>query len=320
MNITVLDDYTDAVSNLKCFHKLANHQVTVLNEHISDIDLLANKLVNADSIILIRERTPITAQLLARLPNLKLISQFGHAPHIDIAACQQHRVLVCSRTVPGRPSYATAELTWGLILASVRRIPQEMQSIKSGTWQTRSALGWVLRGRTLGVYGYGRIGTLVAGYGRAFGMNVLIGARKESQERARADGYEIAESTELLFANSDVLTLHLALRDSTRAIVTSDLLSLMKPSSVFVNTSRAELVASGALESSLKMGKPGWAALDVFEKEPVVDANNTLIQLENVTATPHIGYVEQEGFEIMFDTMIDQILAFEKGTPIHVLT
>jgi D-3-phosphoglycerate dehydrogenase len=319
MNIAILDDYQDAVRTLDCFRKLAGQQVKVWNDHCKQVDVLADRLRDVEALVLIRERTPITEALLSRLPKLKLISQFGHAPHIDLEACTRHDVMVCSRTAPGRPSYGTAELTWGLIIAASRRIPQEMQSLKNGEWQSKNSIGRVLRGRTLGVFGYGRIGTLVAGYGRAFGMNVLVWASPASKSRASAEGYDVAENVESFFSSSDILSLHLALRDSTRGIVTPALLASMKSTSLLVNTSRAELLEAGALEAALKAGHPGSAAIDVFEQEPIVDGWHPLLKLDNLIATPHIGFVEREGFEIMFGTMIDQVLSFEVGAPVNVL-
>jgi D-3-phosphoglycerate dehydrogenase len=320
MNIAVLDDYQQVVRDFPSIRRLegAGHRVTAWPTHSTDVDVLAGRLADADALMLIRERTPITEALLARLPKLRLISQFGVAPHIDLDACTRHGVLVCSRTVPGRPSYATAELTWGLVIAAARHIPQEVQALKEGRWQSPGHIGWTLRGRTLGVLGYGRIGGVVAGYGRAFGMRVLAWGREASSAAARADGHEVAGSLEALFEQSDVLTVHLPLVPASEGIVDAALLARMKPGALFVNTSRAGLVAPGALEAALKAGRPGAAALDVFEQEPLPPAD-PLLAMGNVLATPHIGYVEREGLEIMFETMAEQVLAFASGTPVNVL-
>ena len=319
LKIAILDAYQDAVRGFPAFGKLAGHDVTVWNDHCRDTGTLARRLADTEALLLIRERTPITEALLARLPKLRLISQTGAVPHIDLDACSRHGVTVCARIAPGQPSYATAELTWGLVLAAARRIPQEMQSLRDGRWQSPSALGWLLRGRTLGVFGHGRIGGVVAGYGRAFGMRVLVWGREASRERARADGYEVADSAEALFEASDVLTVHLPLHDETRGIVSAALLARMKPTALFVNTSRAGLVAPGALEAALAAGRPGSAALDVFEDEPVTGTGHPLVARDDVVATPHVGYVERQSLEGMFDILIDQILAFEAGTPANVL-
>ncbi len=319
LNVAVLDDYQDAVRSFASFPKLDGHRVTVWNDHCSSVDALAARLADAEALLLTRERTPITEALLARLPKLRLISQFGSAPHIDLEACSRHSVTVCAKIGAGSPSYATAELTWGLVIAAMRRIPQEMGSLRAGKWQSPSAIGWLLRGRTLGVYGYGRIGGVVAGYGHAFGMKVLAWGREGSRERARADGHEVAESAEALFENADVLTLHLPLKSDSQGTVSAALLSRMKPTALFVNTSRAGLVEPGALEAALAAGRPGLAAIDVFEHEPVTAGSYPLLERDNVIATPHVGYVERENLEAMFDTMIDQVLAFEAGAPVNVL-
>jgi D-3-phosphoglycerate dehydrogenase len=253
------------------------------------------------------------------LPKLKLISQFGAVPNIDLESCTRRGVLVCSQITPGGPSYATAELTWGLIIAAARRIPQEVQALKDGRWQASRNLGWTLRGRTLGLLGYGRIGAVVAGYGKAFGMQVLVGGSEASRTRATGDGFAAAPTLEALFAGSDVLSVHLPLRDGTRGIVTAALLAAMKPGALFVNTSRAPLVEAGALEAALVAGRPGSAAVDVFDSEPVLGGAHPLLQLDNVIATPHIGYVEGRSIETMAQPMIEQVLSFAAGRPINVL-
>jgi len=267
--------------------------------------------------VLIRERTKIRAPLIERLPKLRLISQRSVYPHIDIDACTKHGIIVSSNMHAGTPSYATAELTWGLILAAARQIPQQMASLNAGHWQ--SGIGSTLRGKTLGIFGYGRIGSVVAGYGRAFGMNLLVWARPDSLARAVADGYSAAASKDALFAGSDVLSLHMRLVDATRGIVTAADLARMKPSSVLVNTSRAELVAPGALAAALDAGRPGQAAFDVFENEPVRDANHPWFRHRTSIFTPHIGYVTREEYELQFSDIFDQIVAFAAGSPINVV-
>jgi len=317
MNITILDDYFDTVRTLPCFAKLAGHKVTVWNDHVQAVDVLAERLADTEALVLIRERTQIRAPLIARLPKLKLISQRSVYPHIDIDACTEHGVIVSSNQHAGTPSYAAAELTWGLALAAARRIPQQMASLKAGKWM--NGVGDTLRGKTLGIYGYGRIGNAVAGYGKAFGMRVVAWAREESLKRAVADGYEAASSKQAFFEMCDVLSLHMRLVKETRGIVTAADLALMKPSAILVNTSRAGLVAPGALVSALRSGRPGMAAVDVFEEEPVRDVNDPLLKLDNVVATPHIGYVTRDEYELQFSDIFDQITAYAAGKPINVV-
>jgi D-3-phosphoglycerate dehydrogenase len=317
MKITILDDYQDVVRGLPCFGKLAGHEVTIWNDHTKDVDVLAQRLRNTEALVLIRERTPVRAPLIERLPKLKLISQRSVYPHIDIDACTRRGIVVSSNMHPGRPSYATAELTWGLIIAAMRRIPQEMAALKQGKWQTK--IGHGLRGKTLGIFGYGRIGGVVAGYGQAFGMNVLAWGRQASLDRAKADGAETAADQRDLFARSDVLSLHLRLIDATRGIVTAEDLAAMKPQALLVNTSRADLIAPGALVEALRRGRPGLAAVDVYEEEPVVNGNHPLLAMDNVVCTPHLGYVDYDNLEIYFSDAFDQILAYAAGKPIHVV-
>ncbi len=319
MKVAILDDYQDAIRTFPAFQQIAHHDVTVWNDHTEDIDTLASRLADVEALMLIRERTPITEALLARLPRLRLISQFGVVPHIDLEACTRRGVRVCSRTVPGQPSYATAELTWGLILAATRRIPQEAASLKAGGWQSRDAMGRLLRGRMLGVYGYGRIGAVVAGYAQAFGMNVWVWGRESTLAHARAEGCETAADQDDFFARSDVITLHLPLVAATQGLVTAALLARMKPDALIVNTSRAGLIAPGALETALRAGRPGAAAIDVFDEEPLHDRNHPLLNLPNVVATPHLGYVERSGLENMFGIIFEQLLSFERGEPINAL-
>jgi D-3-phosphoglycerate dehydrogenase len=280
--------------------------------------VLAARLKDTEALALLRERTPIRAPLLERLDKLRLISQVSVYPHIDVEACTRRGVIVSSFMAPGRPSYATAELTWGLIIAALRRLPQEIAALRAGTWQALP-VGTGLRGKTLGIYGYGRIGAVVAGYGKAFGMTVLAWGREASLARARADGHAVASSTEALFAESDVLSLHLRLTDATRSIVTAADLARMKTTALLVNTSRAGLIAPGALEAALRAGRPGMAAVDVYEEEPVLGATHPLLAMDNVVCTPHLGYVERDGLETMFSTIFDQILAYASRKPINVV-
>ncbi len=317
MKISILDDYHDTVRSLACFRKLAGHDVTIWTDHVQDVDALAERLRDTDVLVLIRERTKIRAPLLERLPHLKLISQRSVYPHIDIDACTRLGVIVSSSQHPGTPSYATAELTFGLILAAMRQIPQQMASLKAGQWQM--GLGSTLRGKTLGIYGYGRIGSVVAGHGRAFGMNVLIWARPATLAAARADGYATATSKQAFFAECDVISLHMRLVDATRHIVTAADLAAMKPTALLVNTSRAPLIEPGALVEALRRGRPGLAAIDVYEDEPVRDPDHPLLTMSNVVCTPHIGYVSREEYEVQFTDIFDQITAYAAGAPINVV-
>ena len=317
MNITVLDDYQNIVSSLEAFKMLAGHNVKVWNDHTKDVDVLAERLKDTEALVLIRERTPIRAPLIERLPKLKIVSQRSVYPHIDVDALTRHGIVLSSDQHPGKPSYATAELTWGLVIAAMRRIPQEVANLKSGRWQ--SSVGTGLRGRTLGILGYGRIGGAVAGYGRAFGMKVVVWGRAGSLTRAAAEGFEAAKSREAFFSECDVVSLHLRLNDGTRGIVTAEDLARMKTTALIVNTSRAGLIAPGALVEALKRGRPGMAAVDVFEEEPVLGANHPLLHMDNVVATPHLGYVERDGYESQFSTSFGQVLAFAAGKPINVM-
>jgi D-3-phosphoglycerate dehydrogenase len=267
--------------------------------------------------VLIRERTQIRAPLLERLPNLKLISQRSVYPHIDVDACTRLGIILSSSQHPGTPSHATAEFTWALVLAAVRQIPQQAAAMKAGKWQID--VGTTLRGKTLGIYGYGRIGAVVASYGRAFGMKVIAWARPASLEKARADGHTAAPSKEAFFAECDVMTLHMRLVDATRHIVTADDLARMKPTALLVNTSRAPLIAPGALLEALQKGRPGFAAVDVYEQEPVRDPNYPLLNMPNVICTPHLGYVTREEYETQFTDIFDQIVAYAAGKPTNVI-
>lgn len=317
MKISILDDYFDTLHTLECFKKLAGHEVKIWNDHVQDVHALAERLRNTEVLVLIRERTEIRASLLQQLHKLRLISQRSVYPHIDIDACTQLGIIVSSSQHPGTPSYAAAELTWGLVLAATRQIPQQMSALKAGNWQI--GVGHGLRDKTLGIYGYGRIGSTVAGYGKAFGMNVLVWARKESLKRAQDDGYAVAESKQAFFSQCDVLSLHMRLVDATRGIVTASDLARMKPTALLVNTSRAPLIEPGALLAALKAGRPGMAAVDVYEKEPVRDPAYPLLTIDNVVCTPHIGYVTREEYEIQFSDIFDQIVAYADGAPINVV-
>ncbi|HEV2956591.1 MAG TPA: D-2-hydroxyacid dehydrogenase family protein [Xanthobacteraceae bacterium] len=317
MKISILDDYFDTVRTLACYRKLDGHDVTIWNDHVQDTDALAARLKDTDGLVLIRERTKIQAPLLERLPRLKLISQRSVYPHIDVDACTQLGIIVSSGQHADTPSYATVELTWALILATARQLPQQMASLKAGKWQI--GVGTTLRGKTLGIFGYGRIGSTVARYGQTFGMNVLAWAREQSLARARADGYATARSKAEFFASCDIISLHMRLVPATRHIVTAEDLARMKPDAMLVNTSRAPLIEPGALAAALRAGRPGYAAVDVFEDEPVRDPNLPLLQFEQVVATPHIGYVTREEYELQFTDILDQIIAFAAGKPINVV-
>jgi D-3-phosphoglycerate dehydrogenase len=326
MNIVILDDYQDVVRKLDCAAKLADYPPKVFNNTVKGLGQLSVRLRDADVLVLIRERTPITRQLVEKLPRLKLIAQTGRVgSHIDIAACTARGIAVAEGT--GSP-VAPAELTWALIMAAMRRLPQYIGNLKHGAWQqsglksnampSNFSLGNVLRGKTLGLWGYGKIGQMVAGYGRAFGMRVLVWGRQPSREKAVQDGYEAAASREAFFQQSDVLSLHLRLNDATRGIVTADDLAQMKPTSLLVNTSRAELLEPDALIGGLNRGRPGMAAVDVFESEPILQGH-ALLRLENCICTPHIGYVEQESYELYFGTAFDNVLNFIQGKPSNIV-
>jgi D-3-phosphoglycerate dehydrogenase len=317
MKISILDDYFDTVRTLACFQKLNGHEVTVWNDHVQDTDALAARLKDTECLVLIRERTKIQAVLLERLAKLKLISQRSVYPHIDVDACTRLGVIVSSGQHAGTPSYAAAELTWALVLAAARQLPQQMAALKAGKWQI--GVGTTLRGKTLGIFGYGRIGATVAGYGKAFGMNAMAWAREESLQRARADGHATARSKAEFFASCDVISLHLRLVPATRHIVTAEDLARMKPDAMLVNTSRAPLIEPGALAAALRAGRPGYAAVDVFEDEPMRNPDFPLFQLQQVVATPHIGYVTREEYETQFMDIFEQILAFAAGKPINVV-
>ena len=326
MNIVILDDYQDAVRKLQCASKLENYTAKVYTNTVKGLGQLSVRLKDADVIVLIRERTQLTRQLIEKLPKLKLIAQTGKVGgHIDIAACTERGVAVAEGT--GSP-VAPAELTWSLIMAAMRRIPQYVSHLKHGAWQqsglkaasmpSNFGIGTVLRGKTLGIWGYGKIGQLVAGYGKAFGMNILIWGREATREKARAEGLAVAETQADFFSRCDVLSLHLRLNDETRHIVKLDDLSRMKATSLLVNTSRAELIEPDALIAALNRGHPGMAAVDVFESEPILQGH-ALLRLENCICTPHIGYVEQDSYELYFGGAFDNVVNYIKGTPTNIV-
>jgi D-3-phosphoglycerate dehydrogenase len=326
MNIIILDDYQDAVRKLRCASRLDNLNAKVFTNTVKGIGQLSVRLRDADILVLIRERTHFPRALLEKLPKLKLIAQTGRVgPHIDVATCTRMGIAVAEGV--GSP-VAPAELTWALIMAAMRRLPHYIGTLKHGAWQQsglKSAsmppnfgMGMVLRGRTLGVWGYGKIGQLVAGYGRAFGMRVIVWGSESSRVKAQADGHQPAVSREAFFEEADVLSVHLRLTEETRAIVTLDDLQRMKPTALFVNTSRAELVQENALVTGLNRGRPGMAAVDVFETEPILQGH-PLLRLENAVCTPHIGYVEQDSYELYFGAAFDNVINFIRNEPTNLV-
>jgi len=326
VNIIILDDYQDAVRKLRCAQRLEHLNAKVFTNTVKGIGQLAVRLRDAEVLVLIRERTQFPRQLLEKLPKLKLISQTGRVgAHIDLETCTRLGIAVAEGV--GSP-VAPAELTWALIMAATRRLPQYIGNLKHGAWQQSGlkaasmppnfGLGMVLKGKTLGLWGYGKIGQLVAGYGRAFGMHVTVWGSEASREKARADGHIPAPTREAFFEACDVLSLHLRLVDETRGIVTADDLARMKPTALLVNTSRAELVEEGALVSALNRGRPGMAAVDVFESEPILQGH-PLLRLENAVCTPHIGYVEQDSYELYFSAAFDNVVNFINGTPTQLV-
>jgi D-3-phosphoglycerate dehydrogenase / 2-oxoglutarate reductase len=317
VKVSILDDYFDTIRSLRCFDKLAHHDVTIWNDHVQETEALAERLRSCEALVLIRERTEIRTPLLERLPELRLISQRSVYPHIDVDTCTRLGIVVSSDQHAGTPSYAAAELTWGLVLAAMRQIPQQMASLKAGHWQM--GVGDTLRGKTLGIHGYGRIGRVVAGYGRAFGMNVLVWGREASLAQAGADGHVVAGNKQAFFEACDVLSLHMRLVEATKGIVTAADLERMKPTALLVNTSRAGLIEPGALVTALRAGRPGMAAVDVYEEEPLRDASHPLLAMDNVVCTPHIGYVSRDEWELQFADVFDQINAYAAGSPINVV-
>ncbi|WP_412565150.1 D-2-hydroxyacid dehydrogenase family protein [Thalassobius sp. MITS945101] len=317
MKVHILDDWFDTLRGLPCFAKLQGLDVTVWTDHCDDVAALAGRLQDAEVLVLFRERTQITRALLERLSNLKLISQRSAYPHVDVAACSDHGVLLCSNMHGGAPAYAAAELTWALIMSGMRDLPAQMVSTKAGRWQV--GVGKTLRGRTLGLYGYGRIAKTVAGYAQAFGMQVQWWASEEGRARAAADGAAVAASRAAFFASSDVVSLHVRLKPETKGIITSVDLATMQPGALFVNTSRAGLIAPGALLAALQAGRPGKAAVDVFETEPMRDPDDPLLRHPNLIATPHIGFVTEDEFDLQFSDIFDQVVAYAAGAPTHMI-
>jgi len=316
MKVHILDDWFDTLRNLPCFAKLADHDVTVWTDHEPDPVKLAERVLEADALVLFRERTKIGAELLSRLTSLRLISQRSVYPHVDVPACTENGVMLCSNMHSDTPSYAAAEMTLALILASYRQIPQQVASIRAGDWQM--GVGRTLRGRTLGLYGYGRIAQAVASYAEAIGMRVQWWASDEGRARALADGRTVADSREAFFATSDIVSLHVRLKPATRAIITARDLAAMQPRSLLVNTSRSGLIAPGILEAEIAKGRI-HAAVDVFDEEPLRETSNTLLTHPNVLPTPHIGYVTEDEFDLQFSDIFDQINAYADGSPIHVI-
>ncbi len=315
MKIVILDDYQDAARKLACYSKMAAHDVSVLTEHVRDPEALAARLADAEGVLLIQQRCAFPRAVIEKLPRLRLISQTGrNATHIDLAACTQKGIVV-SAGGPSNP-HPPAELAWGLILASLRHLPAEIEGLKAGGWQRTVGVG--LKGRTLGIYAYGKIGSIVAQVGRAFGMRVVCWGREGSTARAREAGFEIAASREAFFESSDVISLHLPLNKETRGIVTAADLARMKPSALVVNTSRSGLIGDKVLAAALVQGRPGAAAVDVFDEEPVRAGTNPLVGLPNCICVPHLGYVEQDTYELYFGSAFDQINAFAAGKPINV--
>lgn len=316
MKIAVIDDYQNAFKTLKCFSKLSGHEVVVYTDPETDLTKLAERLKDADAVVLTQQRTYFPRALIEKLPKLRLIGQTGRAAtHVDLAACTEKGIVV-SAGGAGNPN-ATAELTWGLILSALRNLPFEVRRLKEGQWQ--STLGIGVNGKTLGIYAYGKIGSIVAAAGKALGARVVCWGREGSTGRAKAAGFEVAKSREEFFSDADIVSLHLPLNKDTRGIVTRDDLAHMKPSALIVNASRAGLIADGALVEALKTGRPGMAAVDVYEKEPVLGANHPLLKMDNVICTPHLGYVTRESYEEYYAVVVDDIVAFAAGKPSNVL-
>ncbi len=317
MKVHILDDWFDTLQGLPCFGKLSGHDVKVWTDHVEDTNQLAARLQEAEALVLFRERTKITRDLIEKLPDLKLISQRSVYPHVDVQACSDNGVLLCSNMHGGTPSYAAAELTWALIMSGMRDLPAQMASAKAGHWQV--GVGKTLRGRQLGLYGYGRIARAVAGFAEAFGMDVVWWSSEEGRARAQADGAQVAPSREAFFADSDVVSVHVRLKPDTRGIITASDFTQMQSEALFVNTSRAGLIAPGALLEALDSGRPGKAAIDVFDTEPLTDPTDPLLSHPNLIATPHIGFVTEDEFDLQFADIFDQVNAYAKSAPIHMI-
>jgi D-3-phosphoglycerate dehydrogenase len=316
MKVAILDDYQDVFRTLKCYSRLKGHEVAVYHDSVKEPAQLAERLKGADAVILLQQRTPFPRAAAERVTTLKLISQTGrNVNHIDVVACTEKGILVCGAGA-GIPNH-TAELTWGLIFSVLRHIPEEVQRLKAGRWQT--TIGTTVVGKTLGVYAYGRIGSIVASVGRAFGMRVVCWGREGSTAKARADGFEVATSREAFFEGADIVSLHLPLNKETRGIIKHSDLARMKPTALIVNTSRGPIIEEGALVRALKEGRPGYGAVDVYDDEPVLNGNHPLLRMENVVCTPHLGYVDRDTYEKYYGAAVDSILAYAEGKPINVL-
>ena len=316
MRVAILDDYQNVFRTLKCYSRLKGHEVAVYHDSVKEPGKLAERLKGAEAVILLQQRTPFPRAAAEKAATLKVISQTGrNANHIDLSACTEKGILVCG-TGAGAVNH-TAELTWGLIFSVLRHIPEEVQQLKAGKWQT--SLGTTVAGKTLGIYAYGRIGSIVARAGRAFDMKVVCWGREGSTGRARADGYDIAASREAFFESADIVSLHIPLNKETRGIVKHSDLARMKPTALIVNTSRGPIIEAGALEQALREGRPGFGAVDVFDDEPVLGGNHPLLKMENVVCTPHLGYVDRDTYEKYYGAAVDNILAYAEGKPVNLL-
>ena len=316
MRVAILDDYQNVFRTLKCYSRLKGHDVAVYHDSVKEPGRLAERLKGAEAVILLQQRTPFPRAAAEKAATLKVISQTGrNANHIDLSACTEKGILVCG-TGAGAVNH-TAELTWGLIFSVLRHIPEEVQQLKAGKWQT--TLGTTVAGKTLGIYAYGRIGSIVARAGRAFDMKVVCWGREGSTGRARADGYDIAASREAFFESADIVSLHIPLNKETRGIVKHSDLARMKPTALIVNTSRGPIIEAGALEQALREGRPGFGAVDVFDDEPVLGGNHPLLKMENVVCTPHLGYVDRDTYEKYYGAAVDNILAYAEGKPVNLL-
>lgn len=319
MKIAVIHDYADVFRGTRAYPRLKDHEVIIHTEAYTEAARVIEQATGCDALLLTQQRVPITRQIVERLPGLKCISQTGrNTNHLDVAACTEHGIVISAggSSGGGSPYSTTAELAWGMILASLRHLPYEVERLKQGHWH--STVGTRLFGHTLGIYAFGHIGAAVARVGRAFGMNVVCWGREGSTARAKAEGFEIAASREAFFENADVLSLHLPGNRDTRGIITADDLARMKPTALLVNTSRAPIIAPGVLVEALQKRRPGFAAVDVYEEEPVVDAKHPLLQMPNVLCTPHLGYAERDSYESLYTLAVDQLLAFAEGKPINV--
>ena len=317
MKVAVLDDWLDTLRHLPCFQHLDGFDVDVFTDHVTDTDALVERLKPYDAITLFRERTAITAELVAQLPNLKLISQRSVYPHIDVEACTNHGVLVCSNLHGSTPPYAAAEHTWALIMAGMRDLPAQMSSLQKGQWQI--GVGKTLHGRTLGLYGYGRIAKQVAIYAKAFGLKVVWWGSEDGRARAKADGETVASNRHGFFADLDVVSVHVRMKPETKGLITKEDLAAMRQDALFVNTSRAGLIEKDALLSALNHGRPGKAAIDVFDQEPITWADDALACHKNIIATPHIGFVTEDELELQFSDIFEQVVAFHQGAPKHMI-